>query len=135
MAMNHPEHPEHQVVNEKYILCRREVDGSNEVIKAGPKASSAIGLVDFKGFINEHNLHPLEVAQFLKITCTDVKLLMDHDSWIEPHAKDNLLSLIQMIPVAYRQKLCRFLMNQDGNAGSKNIPKREVDVVKDIKLK
>ncbi|MEK7072259.1 MAG: hypothetical protein AAB969_01675 [Patescibacteria group bacterium] len=123
------------VVVEKYILCRREVDGSNEVVKAGPKAPSAIGLVDFKIFIEEHGLHPLEVAQLLKVRYQDIQLLVDNVSWIEPHAKDNLLHLLKILCARGRRDICQFLTNQDGNAGTKNIPHKEDDIGKNTKPK
>lgn len=123
------------VVEEKYILCRRAVDGFNEVVKAGPKAPSAIGLVDFKIFIEEHGLHPLEVAQLLKVRYEDIQLLVNHISWIEPHAKANLLCLLKIICARGRRDVYQFLANQDGNAGAKNIPHKEDDIGKNAKPK
>ncbi|MDO8669798.1 MAG: hypothetical protein Q7K65_05960 [Candidatus Buchananbacteria bacterium] len=117
-----------KAVEIKYILFRREIDGFNEVIKAGPKAPSATGLVDFKTFIKEHGLHHLELAQLLKVSLHDIQLLLDHDSWIEQHAKDNLLLLIRTTCSRGRHELCKFLMAQEGNVGSKNIPVKKVDL-------
>lgn len=122
----------HHHHEDKYILCRREVDRHNEVILAGPKAPSVIGVVDFKTFISEHNIHPLEIAVFLKVTCNDVEKLMDHTSWIEPHAKDNLLKLLKL-PKETRHYICKFLLEQEGNAGLRNIPIKKDDITGDIK--
>jgi len=121
----------HPAVEEKYILCRRESDRFNEVIKAGPKAPSAGNLVDFKSFIEERGLLPIEVANFLKITCAEVDLLMKHISWIEPHARDNLLLLLK-VPVNARQYICRFLLEQDGHAGMRNVPAKAIDSLHDF---
>lgn len=123
------------VAGEKYILCRREGDGFNEVIKAGPKAPSAIGLVDFKTFIEEHSFHPLELAQLLKISHRDMQLIADHGGWIEPHMKANLLQLSKITCSRGRRDMCKFLMVQDGKAGSRNVPQKDIDVDRDVKLK
>ncbi len=111
-----------------YILYRRESDGYNEVLEAGPKAPSSIGIVNFRKFIEEHQIHPFELAQFLKIPFQDIEKLVNHQSWIESHARENLLEL-DNIPVAVRQKLCKFLMHQDGHAGMKNVHLKAIDDV------
>ena len=109
----------------KYILCRREIDGVNEVIKAGPNARTAVGLVDFKVFIKRYGFHPLELAQFLKINYWEIKLLMDYGGWIDIHAQNNLIQLTDLTCPRGRRDICRFLMNQDGSAGSHNFPQKE----------
>jgi len=110
----------------KYILCRRDIDGFNHIVKAGPKALSTIGIVDFKTFILEHNLHPMELAQFLKINHEDIQCLVDQGGWIEPHAKANLLQLTKTTCSRSRREICHFLMTQGGNAGSQNIPHKNI---------
>ena len=106
----------------KYVLCRRPIDQHNEVIEAGPKAPSAIGIVDFRTFIEKHGLHPLELAQFLKINHEDIRNLVEHGGWIDLHTQKNLLRLISLVPTEARINICRFLMNQEGNAGPLNHP-------------
>jgi len=122
--------PEH-LVEKKYILCRRVSDDYNEVIEAGPKTPSAIGLKDFKAFIAKLGLHPLEVAQFLKVSCDDIKNLIDHQSWIDVHAQDNLICLCDLMEVKHRRAICKFLMAQDGNIGGKNLPTQKSDFLPD----
>lgn len=108
-------------ISAKYILCRR-IDGVNEVVLAGPKAPSAIGIVDFESFAKDHDLHPLVLAQFLKVSYEDIEKLVKHGGWIEPHAKENLLLLINKTCARSRKEICQFLMLQDGNAGARNVP-------------
>ena len=96
------------ILEDKYILCRRESDGFNEVIKAGPKTPSVIGLADFKTFIEEHGFHPLELAQLLKISYEDIQSLVNHGVWIEPYTKSNLLYLIKNTCSRSRREICHF---------------------------
>jgi len=108
----------------KYVLCRRQIDQHNEVIKAGSKAPSAIGIVDFHTFIRDHCLHPVELAQFLKISYEDIKDLVEHGGWIDRYTQENLINLISLASIEIRRKICGFLMNQEGNAGILNHPRR-----------
>ena len=108
----------------KYVLCRRVIDNHNEVVEAGPKAPSAIGIVDFHTFIRDNCLHPLELAQFLKINHDEIQKLVENGGWIELHAQENLRMLMSLAPVERRRALCGFLMRQEGSAGAFNNPKQ-----------
>lgn len=126
------EHKRRDTENSRYILYRRLADGFNEVIEAGPKAPSIIGLVNFRAFIEKHGIDPREVIQFLKIPYSDMDKLLNHDSWIETNAQENL-KVLAKAPVQVRQYICRFLMDQDGKAGSRNVYHKPTDVTKDLK--
>ena len=102
---------------QKYILYRRDTDSENEVIKAGAKAPSEIGIVDFHKFIKEIDLQPMELAQFLKIPCVDIDLLVHHGGWVTVAAQENLKQLLKCKSI---HDVCRFLMKQDGKAGQRN---------------
>ena len=110
-----------EVSGEKYVLCRR-VDHHNEVVKAGPKAPSTIGITDFHTIIKDHGLHWLELAQLLKINYIDIQKLNECGGWIEPQAKENLLKLLQITCARARRDICQFLVIQEGVAGNFNFP-------------
>ena len=86
-------------IEKKYALVR-DACGENKIERV-KKPPSAIGRVDFHQFLAKHKIHPMELAQFLKITHTDIEKIFQHGGWMDSEVQDELLFLVG-VPKEYR---------------------------------